>query len=350
MSNQYHATVAAIRTAYGHRLRASDYRNLMNMHSVAEIVSYLKETDGYRGLLADLEPAYTHRGHLEMLLKRNLFTQCLRFCSLEHLQNTPFFRFFIYDYEIRELVKKIQLMPSGPQAYISAMDAWLGPYLGFSQEKLARAETPGEIIAALAGTPYAAVMKKHLSKFGSEHNYTALEIALRACYLERVLQEAEQTVQGTDLAALRKLIGEQVDLINLINAYRLKRVFHADQETLRNMMLLIQGRLPQRVCEELYVVPDISAFIAVLKNTRYGRMINWNSSETSESVQLEHAFQSLRWQTARSALHFSSHAAVSLYAVHVLYLIEINNLITIIEGIRYGKSVSYLQSLLITKE
>ena len=32
-----------------------------------------------------------------------------------------------YDYEISELVKKIQLMPSGPQAYISAMDAWLGP-------------------------------------------------------------------------------------------------------------------------------------------------------------------------------------------------------------------------------
>ena len=77
MPNQYHATAAAIRTAYGHRLRAPDYRDLMNLHSVAEVVSYLKETDGYRELLAGLEPAYTHRGYLEMLLKRNLFTQCL---------------------------------------------------------------------------------------------------------------------------------------------------------------------------------------------------------------------------------------------------------------------------------
>lgn len=350
MPNQYHATTAAIRTAYGHRLRAPDYRDLMNMHSVAEIVSFLKETDGYRGLLADLEPAYTHRGHLEMLLKRNLFTQCLRFCSLEHLQDTPFFRFFIYDYEIRELVKKIQLMSSGPQAYISAMDAWLGPYLSFSQEKLARAETPDEIIAALAGTPYAAVMKKHLAETESSHNYTEIEIALRACYLERIMKEAEETASGTDLDALRKLIGEQVDLINLINTYRLKSVFHADQETLRRMMLPIQGRLPQRICEQLYAAPDISAFIDVLKTTRYGRMMNWNLSDAPEAVKLEHAFQSLRWQTARSALHFSGHAAVSLYAVHVLYHIEINNLITIIEGIRYGKSVSYLQSLLITEE
>ena len=350
MPNQYHATAAAIRTAYGHRLRAPDYRDLMNMHSVSEVVSFLKETDGYRGLLADLEPAYTHRGHLEMLLKRNLFTQCLHFCSLEHLQDTPFFRFFIYDYEIRELVKKIQLMPGGPQAYISAMDAWLDPYLSFSQEKLARAETMDEVIAALSGTPYAAVIKKHLAQYGSGNNYTALEIALRACYLERILQEAENTVQGTDLDALHKLIGEQVDLINLINAYRLKRVFHADPETLRSMMLPIQGRLPQRVCEQLYAAPDISGFIDVLQTTRYGRMMDWNPSEAPESVQLERAFQSLRWQTARSALHFSGHAAVSLYAVHVLYHIEVNNLITIIEGIRYGKSVSYLQSLLITEE
>lgn len=350
MPNQYHATTSAIRAAYGHRLRAPDYRDLMNLHSVAEIVSYLKETDGYRELLAELEPSYTHRGYLEMLLKRNLFTQCLRFCSLEHLQNTPFFRFFIYDYEIRELIKKIQLMSSGPQAYISAMDAWLGPHLGFSQEKLARAETPEQVIAALSGTPYAAVMKKHLAQYGSEHNYTALEISLRACYLSRILQEAEKTVKGPDLDALHKLIGEQVDLINLINAYRLKRIFHADEKTLKDMMLPIPGQLPKRICEQLYAAPDIAAFIEVLKTTRYGRMMSWNASEAPEAVQLEHAFQTLRWQTARTSLHFSGHAAVSLYALHVLLQIEVNNLITIIEGIRYGKPVSYLQSLLITEE
>lgn len=348
MPKNYRATAAAIRTAYGHRLRAAEYRDLLNLHTVPEMVAYLKETEAYGALLHGLEPSYTHRGYLEMLLKRNLFTQCLHFCSLEHLQNTPFFRFFIYDYEIRELMKKIQLMPSGNQSYISAMDAWLGPYLSFSQDALARAETMEEIIEAAAQTPYAAVLKKHRQKYGSG-NYTALEIALRACYLERILREAEQTVKGDDLDALKKLIAEQVDLINLINAYRLKRVFRADEAALREMMLPVSGRLPQRVCEELYAAPDLAAFVEVLKTTRYGRMTDW-STDTLDFVRLEHTFQTLRWQTARSALHFSGHAAVSLYAVHVLYQIEVANLIAIIEGIRYGKPVSYLQSLLITEE
>lgn len=349
MPKNYRATAAAIRTAYGHRLRAAEYRDLLNLHTVPEVVAYLKETDAYGALLRGLEPSYTHRGYLEMLLKRNLFTQCLHFCGLEHLQNTPFFRFFIYDYEIRELIRKLQLMPSGPQAYIAAMDAWLAPYLSFSQDTLARAETLDEIIAAVAQTPYAAVIRKRRQS-GGVGRFTELEIALRACYLERILQEAEQTVRGDDLDALKKLIAEQVDLINLINAYRLKRVFRADEETLRDMMLPIQGRLPQRICEELYAAPDLPAFVEVLKGTRYGRMMELNTADAPESVQLEHTFQTLRWQTARSALHFSGHAAVSLYAVHVLYQIEVANLITIIEGIRYGKPVSYLQSLLITEE
>ena len=199
MPKNYQATMAAIRSAYGHRLRAADYRDLMNMHSVAEIVAFLKETEGYGELLQGLEPNYTHRGYLEMLLNRNLFTQCLHFCSLEHLQHTPFFRFFIYDYEIRELIKKIQLIPSGPEAYISAMDAWLDPYLSFSQEKLARAETPAEIIEAVAQTPYAAVLRKFSSKGDIVRDYSACEIGLRACCMERILKEAEETVKGDDL-------------------------------------------------------------------------------------------------------------------------------------------------------
>ena len=350
MPNNHQATAAAIRSAYGHRLKAADYRELVSLHSVQEVVSYLKETEGYGDLLRGLEPSYTHRGYLEMLLKRNLFTQCLHFCSLEHLQNTPFFRFFIYDYEIRELIKKLLLMPEGVQAYISAMDAWLDPYFSFPMDRLARADSAAELIAAAAGTPYQAVLKKQLSpETGRPYDFTACEIALRACYLERILKEAESTVRGSDLEALRDLIGEQIDLINLINAYRLKCVFHAEEDTLRSMMLPIPGRLPRRTCDALYAAPNLDAFLEVLKTTRYGRLLNGVTglSDPSDSIRLEHAFQTLRCRSARNALHFSSHAAVSLYAVHFLYQTEVQNLITIIEGIRYGKPASYMQELLV---
>ena len=343
MPNNYRATVALVRTAYGHRLRSSDYRELMGIHTVPEIVSFLKETRTYGELLAGLEPAFTHRGHLEMLLKRNLFTQCLHFCSMEQLHDKPFFRFFLYEYEIRELFKAVQL---GHDGYISAMDTWLAPYLRYPQNELARAETPDQIIAAVSHTDYAPILKRFL--YSDEVSYTELEISLRAVCLERILKEAEQTMRGDDLAALKNLIGEQIDLINLINAYRLKSVFHAGSETLSGMMLPIPGRLPKRVCAQLYDAPDAAAFEAILSTTRYGRLLS-ALPDTPDSVRLEHAFQTLRCRTARNALHFSGHAAVSLYAVHILSQAEVQNLIMIIEGIRYQKPVSYMQSLLITE-
>ena len=348
MPKQHQATIAAIRTAYGHRLKPADYRELLNLHSVPEVVSYLKNTEGYGELLSGLDPMITHRGHLEMLLKRSIFLQCLHFCSLEHLRNTPFFRFFIYDYEVRELVKKLLLLSDKPQAYIASMDTWLMPYLSLSAEKLAKADSLSEVADAAEGTPYAAVLRS-IPDDPNRVNYTAHEIALRACYLERIRKEAAETLRGDDLEALNDLVGEQIDLINLINAYRLKRVFHPDADSLKRMMLPVGGKLPQRICEQLYAAPDLAAFIEVVKTTRYGRMLNGIPvlSDQPESVRMEHALQALRCRNARTALHFSGHAAVSMYAVHFLYQTEIQNLITIIEGIRYGKPVSCIQELLI---
>lgn len=345
MAKDYRATVAAIRSAYGKRLSAADYRDLMNLHSLQEIVAYLRETDRYGELLRGLDPAFTHRGYFEMLLQRFPFIQCLHFCRMEQIRKTPLYRFFIYDREIRELVKAIRLLPNAPEGYISAMDAWVAPYLDISLEALARTDDAKSLIAALAHSPYAPVLKKQLQPDGTLP-YTAAEIALRVCYLQRVRDDAKAAIRPAELAVLNDLIGEQIDLINIINAYRMKRVFHADDETLRSMLLPISGKLPERFCEALYSAPDAAQFLQVLRGTRYGRQLPDLSGE-EEAVRMEHALQTLRCRTAQNALHFSDHAAVSLYAMHVLDQAEVQNLITITEGVRYQKPVSYLQSLLI---
>ena len=79
--------------------------------------------------------------------------------------------------------------------------------------------------------------------------------------------------------------------------------------------------------------------------TRYGRLLG-NQGDLSQHLQMERCFQMLRCRTARNALRFSDHAAVSLYAMHYLQEVEIDNLTTIIEGIRYQESTAYIESLL----
>lgn len=348
MPKKYQASAAAIRTAYGKRLRTADYRDLVNLHSVAEVVAYLKETERYGELLSGLEPLYTHRGHLEMLLERDVFERCVHFCAMEQLLKKPFFRLFVYSYEIRELQKAIQL---GQQRYISAMCTWLDPYACFSLSALARAANADEIIAAAAGTPYAPILKKYLTMPDAPSHYAEMEIAMRAVAFRRMLSDAEKELSGTDLDAFKKIVGEQIDLINIINAYRLLSVFHVDSDTLSAMLLPEGGKLPKRVTAELYSAKTAEEFLAVLQGTSYGRRLSaFTEGDLPDNVRMEHVFQMLRCETARNALHFSGHAAISLYAAHFLDSAEVRNLITIVEGIRYQKPVSYIQSLLILEQ
>jgi len=348
MPNNYQASTAAIRCAYGQRLRSTDYRDLLNLHSIPEVVQYLKETERYGELLSSLEPMYTHRGHLEMLLERGIFDRCVHFCGMEQLLRKPFFRFFVYEYEIRELCKAAML---GNQQYISAMNTWLTPYASFRVDALARAQNEEEMVAAVSHTPFAPILKKYLLSARTGTSLAECEIAMRAAAFSKLLKDAEKTLSGSDLEAFRGLVGEQIDLINIINAYRLISVFHTDQETLSAMLLPDGGKLPKRICKELYSAKTADGFLSVLSTTRYGRKLGGFAAigDIPDHVRLEHAFQTLRYQTARRALHFSGHAAVSLYAEHFLDQIEVRNLITIIEGIRYQKPVSYMQSLLITE-
>ena len=348
MPKNYQASAAAIRSAYGQRLRSADYRDLLNLHSIPEVVQFLKDTERYGELLSSLEPMYTHRGHLEMLLERNLFDRCVHFCAMEQLLRKPFFRFFVYEYEIRELCKAAML---GNQQYISAMSTWLTPYASFGVDALARAQDDEEMVAAVSHTPYAPILKKYLLSEKTGTSLAECEIAMRAAAFRKVLKDAEKTLRGSDLDAFRNLVGEQIDLINIINAYRLISVFRTDQDTMSVMLLPEGGKMPKRISRELYGAKNEDEFLSILGSTRYGRKLGGFSgmSDIPDHVRLEHAFQTLRYQTARRALHFSGHAAVSLYAVHFLDQIEVRNLITIIEGIRYQKPVSYMQSLLITE-
>lgn len=348
----YRATVAYIRSTYGKRLRPSDFRAMMGMHSIAEVATYLKNTPAYSELLRGIEPNFVHRRYLENILRRGLFERDLNVCRLEQLHQTPFFRFFIMDYEVQELLTAIRLLPDDRNSvhkadYVTVMATWLAPYSSVSFEGLAKAKTLEDIIRAAAHTPYEIPLRTFFATQTKDSiDFTACEIALRTCYLETLHKEAARILHGSDLEALNRCIGEQIDLINLINAYRLKAVFHVNADTLRTMMLPLQGRLPRRMIQQLYDAPNATAFHAVLATTRYGRLLG-TSTQEMDGVQMEHAFTALRCQTARDALHFSSHAAVSLYAVHILFQTEVQNLITLIESIRYGKSVSFIQSQLI---
>ena len=176
--------------------------------------------------------------------------------------------------------------------------------------------------------------------------YTECEVRLRTYYLRWLIEKASECVHGKSKKALLDQINVQTDVINLINAYRMKKYFYADAQILKKYMLPFYGRLSKEKQFVLFETQSPEDYLRMLARTSYGRKME-TLTETMPSEQFERELVRIRCTLAKRSLMFSEDAAVSLYSLMYLSEVELNNIINIIEGIRYNKSVSYMENLIV---
>lgn len=332
---------------YGKRLREADYQELTAKKTVSEVAEYLKQNTHYASLLENIDTATIHRGHLEMLLRKNLFELYKKLCKFQQLDKQPFFRFQILHSEIRELLRAILYMNCGENdAYITTMPSYLMDFTTFPLLELARANTFPELLTIIRDTPYYAALRDIPVQPDGRVDYTKCERNLRTFYLKWMFETIQNEFHGAARTALLDQLEVQTDLINIINAYRMKTYFHATAEQLADAMLPFSGRLPKRRMQELYEAGSTDAFMHLFLDTIYGKQVDAAQIQ-KDAAHFERALTRLRCDLATRSLTFSQGAAVSLYSIVFLLENELNNIITIIEGIRYEKSVSYIEELLV---
>lgn len=346
-SSQLNATTAKLRAVYGKRLRAEDYEALVTKKSVSEIADYLKHATYYRDALENVETGTIHRGYLELVLRRNLFETYERFCKFQQLDRAEFFRFQLVYYEIRELLRGILYMNAGSgDDFIAAVPAYLLSRASFPILELGKAKDFSAVLKLIGHTPYRQVLEHIPVSADGRADYTQCELQLRTYYLKWLHDLVERNFRGKNRDALLGQIHMQTDLINIINAYRMKTFFHAGAEELNRCMLPFYGRLSKKRMQALYHAADTETYMRLLSETIYGRQLPQRLSELTPA-ELERALTRLRCNLARRSISTSQNAAVSIYSMMFLLENELNNIITIIEGVRYEKSVPYIQSLLV---
>lgn len=347
MNASKNATVAKIRAIYGKRLRESDYMELAAKKNVSEAADYLKHNTHFSEALANIDISSIHRGFLESLLNKAYYDQYERLCKFQRLNEEPFYNFLLVRFEIRELLKAILYLNNDSEdVYIESMHAYLLKKAGFDLIALAKADDFKQLLGVIRHTPYYNIIKNIQTDQNGNIPYTKCEVMLRTYYLKWLIETAEKAFHGKSKSALLDQIYAQTDIINIINAYRMKKYFYADAPALKENMLPFYGRLSRDKQAELFETSSPEDFLRLLSKSIYGRRIE-NLDENMDSETFELEFTKLQCNLARRALMFSDNAAVSLYSLMLLSEVELNNIIRIIESIRYNKSVSYIEKLII---
>ena len=94
---RYSGLSTKVKAMKGRLLSPEQFREMNDLHSVPEVLSYLKKMPSYEKVLADKDEAHLHRGAAEALVKQSLyydFGKLYRFADLEQ-------RVFLEDYFMR---------------------------------------------------------------------------------------------------------------------------------------------------------------------------------------------------------------------------------------------------------
>lgn len=336
------AITAKAKAIYGKRLTSAEYHDLMRQRSVSDVAAYLKQNTSYSKYLSGISEMQIHRGQLENLLEQSRMEKFLSLLHYDFSKSRGFYHYAIMNVEVMVIQRAIMLLNlNKPQDIITAIPSFMQDYVCFDFLELSKIRSFDELLGVLSGTPYRNVLTRYSAENG-RIDLTECEHALKVFYYESMFKLIDQNYKGKTRKELREIVSIEVEILNLSMIYRLKTYFHRPPEVIKRQILPFYYKLTKRSLNALLEPLPDEEFV------RKMRMPAYNSKMADvEYNYIEDYTKRLEYIVARKLMRFSTSAPVAFYALMTLVQFEIENLVIIIEGIRYGDPVTEIEKLLI---
>lgn len=337
------AVAAKAKAMYGERLKESDYEELIRKRSVSEIAAYLKNNTVYASSLKDIHELTIHRGQLEQLLHRNLFERMMKLFHYAGKSNADYYQFNLQHIEIDEILSRIRMIKNGnfDQAVID-IPLYLDKYTKLDLVALTNARTFDDLLSICKSSFIYKTLLECKPEKGEPIDYTRCENALEKVYYNHVFQVIEKSFKGKQKKDLIDMFATKVELANITKIYRHKKFFQSPPNVIRNSLLQVKNRLTNRMIEELIMAPTAEAVLKLLEASPYHVYTG-----ESDFVFIEYYSEKIKYHLAHRFMHFSTKAPIVFGAYYQLAEVEIENLINIIEGVRYHISSDEIEKMLI---
>ena len=336
MSSSSNAVIAKARTVFGKQLTEADYIQMASKETVAEVCSYLKQTKCFGKVLAAVNPQTVHRGQLEALLRKSVFEVFESFHNFDFSESRFFFKYIVQRLEIEQILSAIHAeTENSSDNYIAELPMFLTKHSKINLPALGTAGNIREILDLLSGTTYGELMEKPMLS-GADIN--ELERILYTNYYYNMLKAAEKELKGSEKKELKKAILRSIDLENTVTVYR-HNVFNSSHSVSKNL-LPFKYRLSPEVIDELAAEKDINRIAAELSKIGYA-----TPEQPSESI--EQLTDRISLAAMKKSLRLSQSGAVVYFALSEMLGIQLGNVKTVIEGVRYQLSGNEILDLLV---
>ena len=324
--NPASAIIAKIKTKYGKRMTDKDFRAMVKGESVGDVVQYLKSYTHYQVFL-DKVSNDIHRGNLEQLIRERQFEELLTLCKYNQ-GDTPVTKYILRSTEISELMKFITLLSIGrPREYLFSLPLYFTQHTDIALEKLSSIHSHKELVSVLERTDYATILRQFPPDDNGDYDLAAIEDALENDNLDQLYTDIGSIKNKKDRNELIKLFDTLSDYQNYSRIIRLKKNYHLSNDEIRKH-LLRYGKLTGKNLDRILSKEEYEEIREELKRTGVGKKAKTIDADSEMAVQGS-------FEMCRRQLYFSTNPEIVLLAYRIVSLTELNNVIAVVEGVRY---------------
>lgn len=335
---------AKIKVMRSRLLTYNNFVELSKSKDVEDVTNKLKNFYSYHDFLCTLEKEKLHRGFIESKLTLSLMS------DFERIYN------FIPDYGLKKylsaffLRNEIHILKSilsmiydkrDIEYTLPELSILIGRKLKIDVDRLKSSSCVSDFINNLKGTQFYNLLS---DTYKQSQKLFDLEMKLDFYYYMHLWQLQKKYLTGQNKVILSKIKGSEIDLVNISWLYRMKKYYNFDATALYSYLLPIQYKLKPSEISALVKANTMAEFEKIVYNTYYGSLFQ------TEKLKIER----VNYKILSSIYHkfyLKGEKTISS-VVYYIYLkeMEINNITSLIEGIRYKLDSSKILSYLYLKE
>ncbi len=321
------------------RIDKDMYIRMTNLKSVSALARFLEESSSWGKVLKGNDTDNIHRGFLEQLLSRRIMADVRELTSFTDISTSAFMRLFSIREEIENLKVYLRLLLSHRAVHFTPSPMVFGKgRIDFSA--LSEIETFEEFISHISGSIYEIPLRGFL-EYGEKRYIFDMEMALDRYYRELIFTFAKKHLSKEEQEIIKEVYGSRADLEAIMLILRVKQSFDFPAEQIYFYTRQRYAHLSDEAIKRMIDAKDTREVYELIKETRYASV--FEEEGISYERQAEKYLYKLHKKLFRRATY--SIEAV-LYYVKVCEL-ELRNIVTIIEGIRYSLEPETIQRYLI---
>lgn len=337
------AMAAKAKAMYGHHLTKENYTELLRKKSVNEIAAYLKNETAYQSILQGINDASIHRGYLEMLIRQSFFVDFIELIRYGEPKNHQFYQYGILMIEIKQILVSIrQLNDPERENHVAQLPLFANKMTSFNLEKLVSVNSFDDILEVLKDTVYEPLLKPLKPSKLDDLDFAQCELVLKNYYYRRVNELIEKEFKGKIKKQIKALFDTRIELDNIVKIYRLKKYYKSSPDDIKKVINPTFVKIPKNTLYDWIEHKNAEEFLSALSESAYKSAIN-----NQDFVYIEYHMDGIINNLSKHLIRFSNEPNMVLVAYLSVLEIEIQNIVDIIEGVRYHVESEKIARLLI---